>query len=483
MMRTIFTSFLITAALSGNLHFAQNHISVHQADKIRYGKVSVENMIEEPDGIIPLQFDKSAQTGKVVFGFLPYWEYPGALSNIKYDLLTHIAAFDFQVDSLGNITNPSGWPWTNLINQAHTAGVKMILTAVNFAPASIHSLITKDSAKNNFFAKLTNLINTYSFDGVNVDFEALYVADRGTAINNFMASLTQYIHTNHPGKEVSFAGPAVNWSGWQLPGLAAACDYIFIMGYDFAGSFSTVTAPPAPLTGGTYNITNTVNVQYGGCPPEKLVLGVPYFGAEWVANSNQVGATISSFVASPRFASAMAQSQNYGLQWHAASQTAYYIIPVNNNQFNQVWFDDDRATGLKYTFAKNKNLKGIGMWALNYDRERPELWAEITKYLAPQSVETEISLPEKLLLSAYPNPFNPATTLEYQLPTAGNVTLTVYDISGKEVLRKEAGFHPAGSVTEKLSLNSFPSGVYLVRLSLVNETCETAGNLKVLLMK
>lgn len=76
MMRTIFTSFLLTAALSGNLLFAQNHISVHQADKIRYGKVSVENMIEEPDGIIPLQFDKSAQTGKVVFGFLPYWSIP-----------------------------------------------------------------------------------------------------------------------------------------------------------------------------------------------------------------------------------------------------------------------------------------------------------------------------------------------------------------------------------------------------------------------
>jgi flagellar hook assembly protein FlgD len=37
------------------------------------------------------------------------------------------------------------------------------------------------------------------------------------------------------------------------------------------------------------------------------------------------------------------------------------------------------------------------------------------------------------LMPAYPNPFNPVTTIRYQLPTTSDVRMTVYDILGKEV--------------------------------------------------
>jgi hypothetical protein len=33
----------------------------------------------------------------------------------------------------------------------------------------------------------------------------------------------------------------------------------------------------------------------------------------------------------------------------------------------------------------------------------------------------------------YPNPFNPSTTIEYNIPTAGDVKIVVYDILGKEI--------------------------------------------------
>ena len=74
--------------------------------------------------------------------------------------------------------------------------------------------------------------------------------------------LSNYVKTQLPDAEISFAGPAVNWGGWQFTGLAEACDYIFIMGYSFYGSWSTTTGPCAPLMGGSINISNTVNTQY-----------------------------------------------------------------------------------------------------------------------------------------------------------------------------------------------------------------------------
>lgn len=461
---------------------AQEHFSVHKYHKEIYGTGYQAEAVDEPAEIIPLQFDKAAQTGKLVFGFLPYWEYPGTLDNIHWDLMTHVAAFDFQVDSLGNIANPTGWPWTTLINNAHTNGVKVIMTAVNFDASELHYLLTNSAARQNFFSKVSAKINAYSFDGINIDFEGLNTADRGSVVNGFMTDLTNYVHTNHPGKEVSFAGPAVNWSGWNLTGLAAACDYIFIMGYDFAGSWSTVTAPPAPLTGGSYNITNTVTSQYNGCPPEKLILGVPYYGAEWKTPTNLPGATVTDFLSSPRFYAAMDQQQYYGLQWHASSQTTYYMIPVYS-YFNQVWFDDPRATALKFALAKQHNLKGVGMWALNYDRTRPELWNEISKYLNPSSVDDPVTHPSTFSIGAYPNPFNPATNIRYTIPEAGTVKISLFDITGRLVFENETGEVKTGVHTMEIDLSREASGVYLVRVDLVTAGGIESERLKLQLLK
>ncbi|GAB1443685.1 hypothetical protein MASR2M39_25270 [Ignavibacteriales bacterium] len=463
----LFLFLLFTVMIS-----AQEHRSIHQSDLEYYKTFQYEKGITEPNEIIPLQFDKSAGNAKIVFGFLPYWEYPGALTWLRYDILTHISAFDFQIDSLGNVSFPSGWPWTNMINSAHQNGVKVIMTAVNFDASQIHWLITNTSAKQNFFAKVKATINQYSLDGVNIDFEGLNTADRGAVINGFMTELTNYIHTELPGKEVSFAGPAVNWSGWNLQGLAASCDYIFIMGYDFTGSWSTTTGATAPLIGGGYNITNTVNTQYAGCPPEKLILGVPYYGCEWVANTNQPGSTISSYIGHPRFYTAMAQVQNYSLIWHNASQTVYYTIP-NNNKFNQIWFDNDSSTALKFNLAKQKNLRGVGMWALGYDRDRSELWTELTKYLAPASVEDVEPLPEDYQISAYPNPFssnsgsgNSSTNVVFTVPEAGNSYLTLYDLLGRVIYEKDLGFLSPGRYSESVNImNSLSTGTYFVRVT------------------
>jgi spore germination protein YaaH len=371
--------FLITFLFlyTGSL-FSQENISVHKLHKAEFG--SNEKLPSKFDisgeGIIPLDQSKVKNLSMAVFGYLPDWEYNnGAHQFMRYDLLTHVACFDFNVASNGSVSLPSAWPWTDVINAAHQNGTKVILTAVNFDRDEIRAIISNEASKNTFFNDVKNLIVTYSMDGVNIDFESLYNDDKGSLIVNFMSELTTFIHTELPGKEVSFAGPAVNWGEhWDLTGLAASCDYIFIMGYAFSGTWSTVSGANSPLVGGSTNITKTITDEYGdvvASNPEKIILGIPYYGHHWITADSSPGSITLDFIGSTRFNSTKPQSFVYGNIW-STRKTPWFTW--NDGQWHQVWHDDDSSLGLKYDLAQLKNLRGIGMWALGYDKGREELW-------------------------------------------------------------------------------------------------------------
>ncbi|MFC2150872.1 T9SS type A sorting domain-containing protein, partial [Calditrichota bacterium] len=63
-----------------------------------------------------------------------------------------------------------------------------------------------------------------------------------------------------------------------------------------------------------------------------------------------------------------------------------------------------------------------------------------------------------------PNPFNAFTTISYSLPTPGVVSLTIFDIQGRELQRIAGGFKSAGSYSVVWNAGGMPSGVYYGRL-------------------
>ena len=79
--------------------------------------------------------------------------------------------------------------------------------------------------------------------------------------------------------------------------------------------------------------------------------------------------------------------------------------------------------------------------------------------------DDEESTPQQVrLLSVYPNPFNPSTTVTYTVPTAGPVSLTVYDILGRKVETIAEGNHAAGTYSVRWNAGNAASGVYFCRL-------------------
>ncbi|UCD37303.1 MAG: T9SS type A sorting domain-containing protein [Fidelibacterota bacterium] len=95
-------------------------------------------------------------------------------------------------------------------------------------------------------------------------------------------------------------------------------------------------------------------------------------------------------------------------------------------------------------------------------------------------------LPSGLALHAnYPNPFNPATTIRFNLPFATEARLVVYDLLGREIATLVQGQRPAG--LQQVSWNGrdasgreVPSGVYISRLTMPGGQART---IKMLLLK
>ncbi|GAB4365153.1 MAG: hypothetical protein Kow0042_04220 [Calditrichia bacterium] len=74
-------------------------------------------------------------------------------------------------------------------------------------------------------------------------------------------------------------------------------------------------------------------------------------------------------------------------------------------------------------------------------------------------------LPSEFSLKAnYPNPFNPTTTIAYELPEAARVTITIYNVLGQKVARLVNDYQEAGRYQTRFDASQLASGIYLYHL-------------------
>lgn len=82
------------------------------------------------------------------------------------------------------------------------------------------------------------------------------------------------------------------------------------------------------------------------------------------------------------------------------------------------------------------------------------------------ATDVPLNIPSEVQLSpAFPNPFNPETSLHFTLPEMQQVHVQVFNLSGQEVLAQPPKTEPAGRHDLHLDMSGFSSGVYLLRLT------------------
>ena len=99
-----------------------------------------------------------------------------------------------------------------------------------------------------------------------------------------------------------------------------------------------------------------------------------------------------------------------------------------------------------------------------------EVWSSMLVSSVNNLTGTNRLIPQVLTVNpAFPNPFNPVTTISFGIPKDGMVTINVFDVNGRLVNTLQNGIMEAGSYDVEWNGNNQPSGMYLVKFQFENE--------------
>jgi len=134
-----------------------------------------------------------------------------------------------------------------------------------------------------------------------------------------------------------------------------------------------------------------------------------------------------------------------------------------NNESELVMIRYDGTQGIWEELETTVNTQGNTMTA---QTQHFSGFAAANPVVATDNEEISNSgIPEDFRLKQnYPNPFNPTTTIEYALPQTTQVTLTVYDVLGREVATLVNRRQSAGTHSIQFDASRLASGMYLYRI-------------------
>ncbi len=379
------------------------------AGALTHPKVSVHHSAAIPTGTsaTAAQTTTGAPPDPEVLGFVQSGEVSSGswAADLHLNLLSTIAYFAVNLNSDGTmVTGDSGYAtwWssqaTNLINAAHNAADRVVLTVKAFNDSLIASVTGTEQARQTLINSIVYQVNNRPADGVNVDFEGVS-SSLSTNFTTFISELQAGLNARAAGRSYltvdTYASAGQGGSMYDLASLWHHVDALDLMGYGFEPCTSGDAGPSAPMGGCWYNVTQAVSdyMNRFGVPGSELLLGVPYYGYKWNVSCPGSGCIGQDHTTSGGSAdtysavlSDLSCAQQLQQHWDATFQgpwANWYSPSVNDpcggnhGSERELYYDSAQSLGLKYDLVNTRGLKGIGIWALGYDSGTNDLWNEI----------------------------------------------------------------------------------------------------------
>ncbi|MDQ3021911.1 MAG: T9SS type A sorting domain-containing protein [Bacteroidota bacterium] len=188
-------------------------------------------------------------------------------------------------------------------------------------------------------------------------------------------------------------------------------------------------------------------------------------------------------------------------------ELASFSASVNRNNVNLNWatstelnnqgFDIERKLVSATDWSRVGNIAGNGTTSeqknytysdrastgnYNYRLKQIDLNGNFTYH--PLANEVIVGVPSTYNLSQnYPNPFNPTTKVDYDLPYDGQVSIKLFDISGREVANLVNEVKTAGYYTLQFNASNLASGLYFYRITAQGNSNNFVQTKKMVLVK
>lgn len=264
----------------------------------------------------------------------------------------------------------------------------------NEGSAKYSTMAASPTLRKNFVTSALQMITKHGFDGLDMDWE--YPNRRDTVhgqadIDNFTTLLKEIKAVfDKQGLLLTAAVSSVRSAASQSYNVAQISKYldmIHIMTYDMHGSWDSVTGHNAPIHQGEgdegaipenlFNVEQSLKYWIGaGCPPEKIALGVPFYGRTFKlkdANDNDVRAPAAGEgISGPYTATSGSIGYNefcQKLQTESWTQRFDSLakVPYAVKDKDWVTYDDANSVTAKVNYAKSLGINKIMVWSIETD--------------------------------------------------------------------------------------------------------------------
>jgi spore germination protein YaaH len=324
-----------------------------------------------------------------VMAFVTTSQIDDALERLDFASTSTIAFFSLVAGANGSINQDTRWrTWNSklvdeLIAKAHATGTKVVISLARFSwsPSQTKTsatLLASAKARARLAKAVADEVVRRGVDGVNVDFEPI---PRGQKANftDLVRRIRTELDARGPGYQLTF-DVVGHFESYDVAGALkpGGADAVFLMGYHFAGTFSTVAHGTAPWDGAYYSVADAIRGLRKVARPSQLIVGVPYYGHLWPTVSGALNARTTGGGYDVLYSSARLIGAKRGTKYDPKEQVqrvawrgrSCATCPV---RWFQLYYDDARSLRAKWTEFRRQGLLGTGVWTTAFEGKTDEL--------------------------------------------------------------------------------------------------------------
>ncbi|MBR2786796.1 MAG: hypothetical protein IKD76_04815 [Clostridia bacterium] len=283
------------------------------------------------------------------------------------------------VEAQAKIQENVGDAGVKYIKWAHDNGYKVWAKVSNETMSTtideFSCIINDYELRKNMIDEIIGYVKKYNLDGINLDFEYMYMDDKD-AFSRFIIELAPQLRENGICFSVDVTAPdgGENWSlCYDRNVIGEKTDYVVFMGYDQYGTSVIGT------TSGYNWLENNIKKFIGQeeVPSEKIILGLPFYTKLWQTKD---GTTIKGTAISMK---SVAESIPSGASKEWLEDVQQYYVQYDKNGYTyKMWVEDEKSFAKKMDLINDYNLAGAAYW--RKDLESNEIWTVIKEKLKLQ---------------------------------------------------------------------------------------------------